>query len=196
MPPEAVLLTLRHVWMTLERMNIPMALMGGLAMSAWKHMRFTRDVDLIIGVYEPETPAIVKQLAQAGIVSKRRDPLVRIEETRFLQLNYQPPEMLIEVQVDLLLATADFHHRAIERRVRLPPAELGFEAAVVTCEDLILLKLNAGRILDRVDVGELVRIHSGTLDYHYLSDWLPRLRLRHAFREAWQDAFKDQPSPI
>jgi Nucleotidyl transferase AbiEii toxin, Type IV TA system len=196
MPPEAVLLALRHVWMTLDAMHIPMALMGGLAMSAWKHPRFTRDVDLIIGVYEPESPAIIKQLVKVGVTSQRRDPMVRIDDIRFLQLSYQPPETFVEVQIDLLLATSDFYRQAIERRVPLPAAELGFEVAVVSCEDLILLKLNAGRILDRVDVGELLKIHRAALDFQHLAQWLPRLRLRHAFREAWKDAFGDESSPI
>jgi hypothetical protein len=196
MPPEVVLLALRHVWKTLDAIHVPMALMGGLAMTAWKHPRFTRDVDLIIGVIEPEAPAIVKRLVEAGVKSQRRDPMIRIEDTRFLQLTYQAPGTFIEVQIDLLLATSEFHRCAVERRVPLPAGELGFEAAVVSCEDLIVLKLNAGRILDRVDASELLKMHGSSLDFQYLGHWLPRLRLRHAFREAWKDAFADQPSPI
>jgi len=40
--------TLRHVWLTLEPLNLPLALADGLALAVWKHVRATRDVDLQI----------------------------------------------------------------------------------------------------------------------------------------------------
>ena len=43
---EAVIRTLRHVWVTLEPLELPMAVTGGIAMAAWKLVRATRDVDL------------------------------------------------------------------------------------------------------------------------------------------------------
>ena len=36
---DEVLLALKHVWVTLESLNLPMAVMGGIALSAWKHPR-------------------------------------------------------------------------------------------------------------------------------------------------------------
>jgi len=45
---EVVLKALKHVWVSLEPFHAPMAVMGGLALAAWRHVRATRDVDLLI----------------------------------------------------------------------------------------------------------------------------------------------------
>ena len=42
MAGSVVLEGLRHVWVTLDQVGFPLALMGGLALSIWKHVRATR----------------------------------------------------------------------------------------------------------------------------------------------------------
>ena len=42
MPADAVLRALRHVWLTLEPLDLPMAVMGGIALATWKIVRATR----------------------------------------------------------------------------------------------------------------------------------------------------------
>jgi len=49
MPAEPLLRALRHVWVTLEPLGLPMAVMGGIAVAASKHVRATQDVDLLLG---------------------------------------------------------------------------------------------------------------------------------------------------
>src|SRR5262245_25869730 len=41
MPPKAVLDSLRLVWLALQSLKIPAAVMGGLALTTWKRARFT-----------------------------------------------------------------------------------------------------------------------------------------------------------
>ena len=50
MPGELILGALRHVWLALEPLNIPMAVMGDISVSAWGYNRNTQDVDVLIGV--------------------------------------------------------------------------------------------------------------------------------------------------
>jgi hypothetical protein len=38
MASEALIEALRHVWRTLSSLQVPAALMGGIAMAAWKHV--------------------------------------------------------------------------------------------------------------------------------------------------------------
>jgi hypothetical protein len=48
MADEPLLLrALKHVWVALQPLNLPMAVMGGIAVAAWKHVRATQDVDLL-----------------------------------------------------------------------------------------------------------------------------------------------------
>ena len=48
MAAKLVLAALRHVWTTLESTHCPRALIGGLSLSFWKHVRSTQGVDLIL----------------------------------------------------------------------------------------------------------------------------------------------------
>jgi len=196
MPPEIVLSTLRLAWTTLQSIRVPMALIGGLAMTAWKRPRFTKDVDLLLAIPEPEAKSAVQQLVAKGFRSKRPEGMVRLSDgTRFVQLIYDRPDATLEIQLDLILATSEFHRQAIARRVALPEAELGFAIDVVSCEDLIVLKLIAGRILDRVDAGELMKANRDSLDLDYLTDWVRRLHLDKALAEAWHDVFPETTPP-
>jgi hypothetical protein len=135
------------------------------------------------------------RLAAAGYRSKRRDPLIRLEDAAFIQLFYEPPGAVLEIQIDLLLAESAFQRQAVERRVTLPASEMGFQADVVSCEDLILLKLIAGRILDRVDAGELMKANRDSLNLNYLQGWVAKLKLERAFAEAWADVFPGTTPP-
>jgi hypothetical protein len=47
MSNNPVLATLEHVWQALDSLGHPIALMGGLSVAAWGHLRTTRDVDLL-----------------------------------------------------------------------------------------------------------------------------------------------------
>lgn len=53
MHPEAVLLALRRAWLAIEPLGLPVAVMGGLALAVWQHVRATRDVDLAARVKRP-----------------------------------------------------------------------------------------------------------------------------------------------
>jgi hypothetical protein len=54
---ELVLGTLKHLWDTLAPLKLPIAVMGGLAVSFWKHVRATRDVDVLKAPFSQQEPA-------------------------------------------------------------------------------------------------------------------------------------------
>jgi hypothetical protein len=55
MPASLVLGALQHVWRSLEPFKLPMALMGGLALATWQHLRATRDIDILISLGSTNT---------------------------------------------------------------------------------------------------------------------------------------------
>src|SRR5262245_33993434 len=75
MVSEPVVQALEHVWNSLLTLNRPMALMGGIALSFWKHPRFTQDVDLLVQLAEQEVANIVDRLTGTGIKPKRQPRL-------------------------------------------------------------------------------------------------------------------------
>ena len=70
----------------------------------------------------------------------------------------------------LLLAKSDYARQAIERSVTLPAEALGFEVQVLSCEDLIVFKLLAGRLIDRADAAALLRTNANVIDNTLLEE--------------------------
>ena len=196
MPADEVVATLRQAWEILKELRVPAALMGGLALAHWGHIRSTQDVDLLIALSGQRPQALLSRLATAGYRSRLRDPVIRLDAAAFIQLFYEPPGAVLEIQIDLLLAESEFHRQAVDRRVKVPDSALGFHLDVVSCEDLIILKLIAGRVIDRLDAGELLKANRDSLDLPYLRSWTVKLHLERALAEAWADVFSDDtPQP-
>src|SRR5207249_1088754 len=108
MAANVVLSALKHVWSLLGSLQIPQAVMGGLALAVWNHVRATRDVDLLVGLGQADVNQVLKKLSEAGIRAKGANPLVKIGNLRTLQLLYEPPGAFLDIPVDLLLADCDY----------------------------------------------------------------------------------------
>jgi hypothetical protein len=192
---ELIFRVLKQLWEVLERLQLPAAVMGGIAVSLWKHVRATQDVDLLIGVEPGREADLLDALRAAGFRPKRDPPVMLLGELRLLQLLYEPIGAHIDVQVDLLLADSEYHLGALDRRIPAPLPAAGVTVSVLTCEDLVLHKLYAGRLLDLADVGALLRANRSTLDVAYLAEWAERLNLSDDLNRIWNEALPDQPLP-
>ena len=194
MAASAVTDALNHVWAALKPLKLPMALMGGLAAAVWKHPRNTRDVDLLVDVRDLSPDELVDAMKRAGMRSKREPPMLSVGDQRIIQLLYQPPGTFLDIQIDVLLADSPYQREALKRAA---PAKLDEETeiAVLSCEDLIIHKLLAGRIVDRADVAALLRANRAILDRAYLNGWLAQLSLRADFETIWQETFPSETLP-
>jgi hypothetical protein len=63
---ELVMRALRELWAVLSPLGFPMAVMGGIAVSLWKHVRATQDVDLLVELLLPQGASLIQALQQAG----------------------------------------------------------------------------------------------------------------------------------
>jgi len=193
MHPEAVLQSLRHVWVTLDRLKVPMAVTGGLALATWKHVRATRDVDLLVDLGGNNLDQLIEHLRAAGLRPKRTPPVTSLGQLDVLPLLYEPPEAFVELQIDLLLAKSEYHRAALRRRVPTQLPNLGIGIAVLACEDLILHKLLAGRLIDRADAAALLRANQDSLDWGYLARWARELAVTDDLAQVRNDAFPASP---
>jgi hypothetical protein len=91
----------------LTPLNIPMAVMGGIAVSVWQHARSTRDVDILIQLAPSDTSNIGQALGEAGIHPRRFQPLLSLDEQHVLMMYYHPPGAFFEIKIDLLYAELD-----------------------------------------------------------------------------------------
>ncbi len=115
MAGEAVRTLLKHVWMALEPLGYPCALMGGAALAAWHHPRATRDVDLLIGVQSDNIDGVISQLVAVGCRPKHEPPLLTLGSLHFAQFLYTPPGEFYDAQFDLWLADTELQKSAIAR---------------------------------------------------------------------------------
>jgi Uncharacterised nucleotidyltransferase len=189
---SAVTDALNRVWAALKPSNLPMALMGGLAVAFWKHPRNTRDVDILVDVGDAELDELVEAMKRAGMRPKRQPPVLRVGDQRIVQLLYSAPGAFLDVQIDILLADSAYQKEAL---TRAEPAKLDgeHEIAVMSCEDLIIHKLLAGRIIDSADVAALLRANRAVLELAYLKRWLGELNLLSRFETIWYETFPAEP---
>ncbi len=157
MATKAVLAALSHVWVALKPTNCPRALMGGLSLPLWKHVRTTRDVDLLISLEGTSVEAVLEVLQLAGIRTRHDPPVLDLGSVRIIQLLYQPKDAFLNVPIDMLLAESAFHREALARRSLARLSDLNIDLYTLSCEDILILKMNAGRIIDRADGAALLR---------------------------------------
>jgi hypothetical protein len=171
-----------------------MALMGGLAVAVWKHPRNTRDVDILVDVRDVQPDELVEAMKRAGLRSKRQPDVLLVGDQRLIQLLYQAPGTFLDIQIDVLLADSAYQKEAL---THAKPARLNSEReiAVLSCEDLIIHKLLAGRIIDSADAAALLRANRAGLDLAYLKGWLGQLNLHAQFETIWQETFPSEPLP-
>lgn len=195
MASEGVLATLEQGWRALARVDAPKAVIGGLALTAWKHARYTRDADVLVAVDRRRVGDIVASLMAAGFRPRHDPPLRIIDGQGIVQFTFQPAEALMPFQFDVLLATGDFQRETIERAVPWPLPGGGEEVRVVRPDDLVVIKLLAGRIIDRADAAMVLRENRDDIDFQRLHRVVAGHGLAAAYREIWSEAFPDEPPP-
>jgi hypothetical protein len=195
MAAPAVLKTLEFAWDALEPLQLPMALMGGLALSVWRYPRATRDVDILIGIGSRDPADVLTNLTAAGFRAKHLPPIRALGAIQIIQMDYDPRDAFVTISVDLLLVDSKYHSAALKRRfpIRLPGTAA--EIDVLACEDLLLHKLIAGRIIDRSDAAALLRANHDNLDLKYLAFWVQKLSLRDDLQEVWREALGPGSTP-
>jgi hypothetical protein len=152
-----------------------MALMGGLALSVWNHVRSTQDVDILLGIGSMAPERILDVVSKSGFRPRRKPPVTQLGSLRVLQLEFDPEEAYVSVHVDLLLSNSEYHDLALARRVWRKIPQSGHDVPVLRCEDLVLHKLLAGRLIDLADGVALLKANGHTLDFDYLEAWAARL---------------------
>ena len=66
---------------------------------------------------------------------------------------------------------------------------------VLACEDLIVFKLAAGRIIDFADAAALLRANRSLIDFTLLRSECQQLLLATELDQVWHEAFPDAAMP-
>ncbi len=154
-----------------------LALMGGLATSVFGRPRATYDIDGIISLQEGDLEPFLSLLKSNGFKFDQKQPVKFIRGLAFITFYYPAHK----TYVDLFVAKNEYQCTVLKRARRIKLEKLNLY--VVSPEDLILIKLQAGREKDIEDVREIISENKSKLDFAYLKKWAKLLNVEIFLRD-------------
>jgi hypothetical protein len=136
-------------------------MIGGLAASLRGEARATADVDLVVGI------DVVGALALLAVLDKSPfQPLFAGVEEVVSQAFILPLRHRVTgVKIDLSLGMSGFEQQLIDRSEFI---DIGTQSIrVATAEDLLVMKLLAGRPRDQQDAAGIAIVRGASLDWDY-----------------------------
>lgn len=150
---------------TLDELNLPYILIGGLAVSLLGEPRGTLDVDLSVWA-APERLVETVELLCSRFPALPSNPVEFVNHHRVL-----PIAAANRTRVDLVFASIALEREMIARGIAVQVG--GHPVRIASVEDLVFMKLVSTRLKDRADAEALLRRYGRTLDRAYL---LPKLQ--------------------
>jgi len=150
----------------LDEQKVSYAIIGGQAVLLHGEPRFTRDIDISLGVDSGAVDQVLKAAADCGLKPLVDSPKTFVERTYILPVH----DPATEIRVDLAFTFSPFEREAIARALRVEIG--GYRVAYATAEDLIIHKLFAGRPRDIEDIRGVLARKQGKVDRKYLRHWI------------------------
>jgi len=151
-----------------QRIPVSYAVIGGFAVNIWGTERATLDIDVLVGGRQLQFTSLITLAGQHGLLL----------QPQFLEANPLLRGLMVRCRLDNLhvdfLRPRDAHDRNVLRR-RRQAAFAGHLLWFPAPEDLILMKLKAGRDRDFDDATRVVERNKASLNYRYLSRWSRQL---------------------
>lgn len=157
----------------IEDESLDYCLFGGLALQAYKRIRSTMDVDLLVAADEEKKGDFIAKLQKKGFKFDTKKGVIKIKDFELMRCIYTERKRQIDVFVDFVTVKTDFQKQVLERKQRLNI--FGSKVNIASCEDLILLKVLSGRPLDLSDVDVLIAENITSLDKDYLKESAKKL---------------------
>lgn len=163
---------LSKIAVVLNKLEIPYAVTGGVAVTIWGRARYTADIDIVIDIAEQKLKELVKELSQ-------------IEKGIYLDIDAETPIEFIKKQGGFNLIHSQSGVKAdfiIKGKDELSQLELdraivkdawGQKICFISPEDLILIKLlwykNSGSTRHLEDAESILKITQ--IDLEYVKEW-------------------------
>ena len=153
--------TLADIIRFLNESQVSYAMIGGLAASLRGEPRVTANVDLVLGVDVDRALELVVKLQGTPF-----QPLISgVEEVVRKAFILPLRHTVTGVKVDMTIGLSGFERQVIARAEQTKVADC--EVALATAEDLLVMKLLAGRPRDLQDVHGIAMVQGEGLDWQY-----------------------------
>lgn len=167
-----------------ERLGLPYAIGGAVAVSFWGVPRTTQDADCLVAVPAVAYQRLADALNDTGFVMDQSPAPRPVTVEALLQQVRDDKYMTLACRatsVELFVPVVPLQHSILERAVGRPFH--GHDIRVTTPEDLILLKMAFHRHKDLHDIKGILHVQKGRLDIPYLRRWSGRMLEESAARE-------------
>jgi hypothetical protein len=154
--------TLSEIANFLEQCEVPFAVIGGIAVAVRGESRFTADVDLVLGIDLDQARELLANVEESPFRPLFTDAQEVLETSFLLPLRHKESG----IKVDLAIGMSGFEQQVIARSTDVPIASRTIPVA--SAEDLIVMKLLAGRPRDIEDIDGIVAAHGDRIDWDYL----------------------------
>lgn len=148
----------------LDAQKIAFAVVGGIAVTLRSEPRFTADVDVVIAVDIDRAVLLIDQLDASLFEPLVADPRDLVRTAMLLPLRHCDSDITVDVAIGL----SGFERLLIDRATLMQVGLIN--VPVATAEDLILMKLLAGRPRDQDDIASIVDRLGEVMDWSYLMD--------------------------
>ena len=143
--------------------RIQYALIGGLAASIRGRMRVTEDVDLVLDCDVIGALLLLKSLDGTLLEPLFADVEQVVRHSFMLPLQHRETG----ITIDLAIGTSGFEQQTIRRATEVKIASKSLRVA--TAEDLVLMKILAGRRQDDQDIDGILEVQREQFDWQYCS---------------------------
>ena len=142
---------LRKIAQSLNSHKIPYMIIRGQAALIYREPRFTNDIDIILGIDIDSINIILQICEDYNFTILVENPLEFTSQTMILPAYDEKSKM----RIDFIFSTTKYEREAITRAniINIDNCEIAF----CSLEDLIILKLFAGRAIDIEDVKSIIR---------------------------------------
>lgn len=160
-----------HVSKILERLNIPYAITGGMAVFVWARPRFTADIDIIVLLAREHILPLAKELQRLGEAGYIDANVIPRALDRYGEFNFIDGTTGVKVDF-FVIGKRPFDQSQLERRVA--KSILENQIYFVSPEDLILSKLlwfrEGESAKQHEDIESILKMQEN-LDWNYLEKW-------------------------
>jgi predicted nucleotidyltransferase len=156
---------LKRIAVVLNEAGLPYMVFGGQAVLLYGEPRMTRDIDITLGVAPDEAAVVIRAVnsLELQILAKNAEEFIR--ET--LVLPVVDPQS--GIRVDFVFSLSQFEQAAIARANVVDLG--GIAVRFASLEDLIVMKIIAGRPRDLEDVASVLR-KNPQADRDFIVNWL------------------------
>ena len=166
----------------LDAAEIPYMVIGGQAVLLYGEPRFTRDVDITLGVGPERLPDVLDMVEGLGWRVLTESPQEFVEQTLVLPCL----DGETDIPVDLVFSFSPYEQQAVARAKTVTIGRTRVRFA--SLEDLIIHKMISGRPRDLADVRTLL-LKNPQVDFNCIHEWLEQFQ--DALDEPFLQRFND-----